>query len=38
MPMDRVWQAFDQRVSMLATLAAYLEIPETATLDAQDLS
>lgn len=29
-PMTQVWQAFNQRMAMLATLAAYLKVPETA--------
>ena len=33
-PMQQVWQAFNQRMAMLATLAAYLEVPESARLDA----
>jgi len=32
-PMQQVWQAFNQRMAMLATLATYLEVPETARLD-----
>jgi hypothetical protein len=32
-PMAQVWQAFNQRMAMLATLAAYLEVPESAQLD-----
>lgn len=34
-PMTQVWQAFRQRMAMLATLAMYLEVPEGAQLDAQ---
>ncbi len=34
-PMVQVWQAFNQRMAMLATLAAYLEVPESAQLDRQ---
>lgn len=34
-PMNRVWQAFNQRMGMLATLAAYLEVPASARLDEQ---
>lgn len=34
-PMQQVWQAFNQRMAMLATLAAYLEVPETAKLDSE---
>jgi len=33
-PMTQVWQAFNQRMAMLATLATYLDVPETARLDA----
>jgi hypothetical protein len=33
-PMTQVWQAFNQRMAMLATLATYLEVPESARLDA----
>ena len=33
-PMQQVWQAFNQRMAMLATLATYLEVPESARLDA----
>lgn len=33
-PMHQVWQAFNQRMAMLATLATYLEVPESARLDA----
>lgn len=29
-PMDLIWQNFNQRMGMLATLAAYLELPGTA--------
>jgi hypothetical protein len=32
-PMTQVWQAFNQRMAMLATLATYLEVPESARLD-----
>lgn len=32
-PMHQVWQAFNQRMAMLATLATYLEAPESARLD-----
>ena len=32
-PMTQVWQAFNQRMAMLATLATYLDVPETAGLD-----
>lgn len=34
-PMTQVWQGFHQRMAMLATLATYLEVPETARLEAQ---
>ncbi|MGE4351465.1 MAG: hypothetical protein AB7E52_04670 [Bdellovibrionales bacterium] len=34
-PMTQVWQAFNQRMAMLATLATYLEVPASARLDAQ---
>ncbi len=33
-PMQQVWQAFNQRMAMLATLATYLDVPESARLDA----
>jgi hypothetical protein len=33
-PMTQVWQAFNQRMAMLATLATYLEVPSSAQLDA----
>lgn len=33
-PMTQVWQSFNQRVAMLATLATYLEVPESAQLEA----
>jgi hypothetical protein len=36
-PMTFVWQAFDQRMAMLATLITYLDIPETARLDEQKM-
>ncbi len=32
-PMQQVWQAFNQRMAMLATLATYLEVPESARID-----
>lgn len=35
-PMTQVWQAFNQRMAMLATLATYLEVPETAQLEKQE--
>ncbi|MDD3372027.1 MAG: hypothetical protein PHE27_09415, partial [Alphaproteobacteria bacterium] len=34
-PMAQVWQAFNQRMAMLSTLAAYLDVPETAQLDVE---
>lgn len=34
-PMTQVWQAFNQRMAMLATLSTYLEVPATARLDEQ---
>jgi hypothetical protein len=34
-PMTQVWQAFNQRMAMLATLATYLEVPPSAQLDVQ---
>jgi hypothetical protein len=34
-PMTQVWQAFNQRMAMLATLATYLDVPPSAQLDAQ---
>lgn len=34
-PMTQVWQAFNQRMAMLATLATYLEVPPSAQLDAE---
>ncbi len=37
-PMQRVWQLFDQRMAMLATLAAYVDPPATAQLDDTGLS
>jgi len=33
-PMTQVWQAFNQRMAMLATLATYLEAPPAAQIDA----
>ena len=33
-PMQQVWEAFNQRMVMLATLATYLEVPASAGLDA----
>lgn len=32
-PMTQVWQAFNQRMAMLATLATYLDVPGAAQLD-----
>lgn len=32
-PMEKVWQAFDQRMGMLATLIAYIDLPASAKLD-----
>jgi hypothetical protein len=37
-PMTQVWQAFNQRMAMLATLATYLEVPACARLDAEGWS
>jgi hypothetical protein len=37
-PMTQVWQAFNQRMAMLATLATYLDVPKSARLDAEGLS
>lgn len=34
-PMVQVWQSFNQRMAMLATLATYLDVPETAQLEKQ---
>lgn len=34
-PMVQVWQAFNQRMAMLATLATYLEVPSSARLEEQ---
>ncbi|MDP9128508.1 MAG: hypothetical protein M3N08_09655 [Pseudomonadota bacterium] len=34
-PMTQVWQAFHQRMAMLATLATYLDVPASAQLDAE---
>lgn len=34
-PMTQVWQAFNQRMAMLATLATYLEVPANAGLEEQ---
>jgi len=34
-PMTQVWQAFNQRMAMLATLATYLDVPAAAQLETQ---
>jgi hypothetical protein len=34
-PMTQVWQSFRQRMAMLATLAMYLDVPQSAQLEAQ---
>lgn len=34
LPMTQVWQAFNQRMAMLATMATYLEVPDKANLEA----
>jgi hypothetical protein len=34
-PMTQVWQAFNQRMAMLATLSTYLDVPPSARLDAE---
>ncbi len=34
-PMTQVWQAFNQRMAMLATLATYLDVPASAQLETQ---
>ncbi len=34
-PMTQVWQAFNQRMAMLATLSTYLEVPPSAHLEEQ---
>ena len=34
-PMTQVWQAFRQRMAMLATLAMYLDVPSSAQLEGQ---
>ena len=34
-PMTQVWQAFRQRMAMLATLAMYLDVPQGAQLETQ---
>jgi hypothetical protein len=36
-PLTFIWQAFDQRMAMLATLITYLEVPETARLEEQKM-
>jgi len=35
-PMIQVWQNFNQRMAMLATLATYLDVPASARLDEQE--
>jgi len=37
-PMTQVWQAFNQRMAMLATLANYLEVPASAQFETGGLS
>jgi hypothetical protein len=34
-PMTQVWQSFNQRIAMLATLATYLDVPPAARLDSE---
>lgn len=34
-PMVQVWQSFNQRMAMLATLATYLDVPDSAQLEKQ---
>jgi len=34
-PMTQVWQAFNQRMAMLATLSTYLDVPASAQLEQQ---
>jgi hypothetical protein len=34
-PMTQVWQSFNQRMAMLATLATYLDVPAAANLEEQ---
>ncbi len=34
-PMTQVWQSFNQRMAMLATLATYLDVPAAARLDTE---
>lgn len=34
-PMTQVWQSFNQRMAMLATLATYLDVPTSAQLEQQ---
>jgi len=36
-PLHFVWQSFDQRMAMLATLITYLDVPESARLDEQQM-
>lgn len=35
-PMTQVWQGFNQRMAMLATLSTYLDVPASAKLDEQE--
>ena len=35
-PMTQVWQAFNQRMAMLATLATYLDVPPSARQDVEE--
>ena len=35
-PMTQVWQAFNQRMAMLATLATYLEVPSSVQVQMQE--
>jgi hypothetical protein len=37
-PLTFVWQSFDQRMAMLATLITYLDVPETARMDEQQMT
>ena len=37
-PMTQVWQSFNQRMAMLATLATYLDVPPSAQLETQGWS
>jgi hypothetical protein len=36
-PLTFVWQSFDQRMAMLATLITYLDVPESARLEEQQM-